>query len=603
MIKKKLKLHWEKIASLTFFLILGSILATGIYLVPMLYSQSDFATVSLCGEYVPTGSNKLGLGLAQEKNPSPTNSENCYSPEDLKPLLNLDILKEDAATAPFPELNVNARLAKVPVIRYNNVLPEPEGLFDVTPEELATDFETIQEAGMTPISIDLLIKHLRTGIPLPDKPIVLSFDNGYSGHYKYVYPLLKQYSYPAIFSIYIDKIQGKTARSGVTWGQLKEMTLDPLVTIACSSRSHPSDLTVLSDSQLEEEILNSKKILEKELGQPVRYFTYPTDKIDEKVKDLVIKGGYEAALAINDLKEAFAGQSPDILEIARFEQSRLKEVIPLAWGGIPLPKKDETFNFQSIPRKEVYLINNKTIIMAIGGKPVTIHAPTRSSVAKIIEDTDAVAAVDGTFFSLKYLNSNEMIGPVLSQNEQRFIPGNNWDIEKITGRPLALIGAKWVKFIPFDPDKHNTYEGVSAESPDGSPVTDAFVAGAWLVKDSLPQSAETFMATHLLAFEVERHRAFWGINQAGGPVIGVTKQNVDSVSLGKMLAKLGLRDVIMVDSGDSADLVYLGKTQISYKTRPVPHVIALYPPVQDDNSDSLLQFPCLTEQNECFNPS
>jgi hypothetical protein len=260
--------------------------------------------------------------------------------------------------------------------------------------------------------------------------------------------------------------------------------------------------------------------------------------------------------------------------------------IPTNSTSVPSPQINPTatlnnannlFDFKSLPRKEIFNIDGRTIIMGIGGKPGTIHAPTRTSVAKIIKDTGATIAVDGTFFSLKYLNSNTMIGPVLSQNEQVFIPGNNWDISKIAGRPLVLISANWVKFIPFDPQKHNSMAGIQSESTDGSPVTDAFVAGAWLVKNSLPQPAKTFRDTHLYAFDIARHRAFWGINQAGQPVVGLTTGNIDSVGLGKILAKLGLRDIVMVDSGDSADIVYQGKSQTPYNPRPVPHVVALYP--------------------------
>ncbi|HEY9806669.1 MAG TPA: phosphodiester glycosidase family protein, partial [Candidatus Obscuribacterales bacterium] len=125
---------------------------------------------------------------------------------------------------------------------------------------------------------------------------------------------------------------------------------------------------------------------------------------------------------------------------------------------------------------------------------------------------------------------------------------------------------------PFDPDKHNSLAGVQAELPG---VTDAFVAAAWLVKDSQPQPASTFGS--LFDFDAVRHRAFWGINQAGQPTIGVSVEPIDSVSLGIALAKAGFRDAVMLDSGASTSLAYKGESLVGYVPRPVPHVVALVP--------------------------
>ncbi|MEM9486083.1 MAG: polysaccharide deacetylase family protein, partial [Cyanobacteria bacterium P01_F01_bin.116] len=52
------------------------------------------------------------------------------------------------------------------------------------------------------------MNHLRTGVPLPEKPVVLTFDDGYVGHYDYVYKLAKYYNYPVAFSIFTDKVDG-----------------------------------------------------------------------------------------------------------------------------------------------------------------------------------------------------------------------------------------------------------------------------------------------------------------------------------------------------------------------------------------------------------
>jgi len=99
------------------------------------------------------------------------------------------------------------------------------------------------------------------------------------------------------------------------------------------------------------------------------------------------------------------------------------------------------------------------------------------------------------------------------------------------------------------------------------------VAGAWLVRDGNPQDEASF--NNLFDFDAVRHRAFWGINQAGVPVIGVSTTRVDSVALGKVLHQLGLREAVMLDSGGSTSLAYQGESLVGYLPRPVPHVVAL----------------------------
>ncbi|MFN5815983.1 MAG: phosphodiester glycosidase family protein, partial [Pseudanabaena sp.] len=215
--------------------------------------------------------------------------------------------------------------------------------------------------------------------------------------------------------------------------------------------------------------------------------------------------------------------------------------------------------------------------LVYGGRAVTAHADKRAQVAEILAITpNAIAAVDGGFFSLERIDGNTMIGPVMSQfssNAGVFKIGNKGENPLLNGRPLVLISPSAVKFIPFNAAKHNSLEAVKAELSD---VTDAFVAAGWLVRDGKPQSAESF--GKLYGFDASRDRAFWGIDRSGRPVIGVTMEMIDSVGLGKILAKAGLQDVVMLDSGASAALAYRGKSVMAYEPRPVPHIVALLPP-------------------------
>jgi poly-beta-1,6-N-acetyl-D-glucosamine N-deacetylase len=486
------------------------------------------------------------------------------------------------APSSWPSLNTKARQARVPVIMYHDIVAEKKVFFDVTPQEFEAQLQNIQKKGLTPISADDLLTHLRTGLPLPRKPIMLTFDDGYLGHYTYVYSLLKKYQYPALFSIYTDKLDKRIGRPGVTWDQLREMAVNPLITIAAHSVTHPKDLTQLSDAALETEVRNSKRILEERLGTEIQYFTYPEGNYDPRVAEVAKKVGYWAAFTMSDIDEGFAGQSDSLLAIKRFGQSSLPRIMDQAWGGPELPRWRLGFDFSAPIQRVDATVDNIPFTLISGGRPMTIHAKSRYQVQEILAGTKAIAGVDGGFFSLKSLDSNVMIGPVFSQKTDQFIPGNTAENQKLAGRPLVLISPFSAEFIPFDPAKHNSLDGISIEMP---MVTDAFVAAAWLVRDSEPQPLASFGS--LYDVNEARHRAFWGINQGGQPKIGVSAEPIGSVDLGKALAKLGFRDAVMLDSGASTSLAFKGESLVGYVPRPVPHVVSLVSPVSESKPTCL----------------
>ncbi|MBR8833278.1 MAG: polysaccharide deacetylase family protein [Stigonema ocellatum SAG 48.90 = DSM 106950] len=248
--------------------------------------------------------------------------------------------------SPWPEINERARLARVPVIMYHDIVPKKQVFFDVTQEEFEQHLQRLQSSGVTPISVDQLVTHLRTGLPLPKKPVLLTFDDGYESAYQYVFPLLTKYNYPCAFAIYTSNVGKNTGRDHVTWDQLREMGANPLVTIMAHSVTHPNDLTALPDDQLRTEVMESKHILETELGIPMRYFVYPAGKYDERAETLVQEAGYEAALTMNDLKDRFAGESKNLLAINRIGQSRLPYAVIQAWGGAKLSSWDQKLDSQ-----------------------------------------------------------------------------------------------------------------------------------------------------------------------------------------------------------------------------------------------------------------
>jgi poly-beta-1,6-N-acetyl-D-glucosamine N-deacetylase len=216
-------------------------------------------------------------------------------------------------------------------------------------------------------------------------------------------------------------------------------------------------------------------------------------------------------------------------------------------------------------------LNRVQFIFASGGKIVTVYASQPSQVVKTVNQNNLVAGVDGTFFGMNDPESSQIIGPVLSnKNIRGFIAGTPQDIIRIKGRPLVLIRSDSVKFLPFNPELHNTLSGVTSELPN---VTDVFVAGGWLVKKGKPQTATSF--GNLYKANEPRRRAFWGLNAQSRPTLGISTTNIGVVKLGELLAKEGWKEAVMLDSGQSTSLAYKGKSLVNYTPRPVPHVVGL----------------------------
>jgi len=491
--------------------------------------------------------------------------------------------------APFPQISDRARAAKIPIIMYHDITAVKDVSWDVTVDELERHFQAIQEGGYTPITMDQLVSHLRTGSQLPEKPVLLTFDDNYIGQYQYAFPLIKKYNYPAVWSVHTRFVGTGGKKPKATWDQLREMQKSGLITVASHTVNH-LNMTTLTDAEIEKEVTESKRVLEKELGISIDYFTYPEGDFTERAKDKIKNAGYKAALSmsLDPRQERSANESEDLLTVMRFGQSRFDEVIAQASSGATnnqtgnqvtmLPTvSNGTINFTAPVEKQAVTVDGLPLTLVRGGRVVTTHADNRAQVAEILAMTpNAIAAVDGGFFSLERIDGNKMIGPVMSQFSSKsgfFNNGNKGENPLLNGRPLVLISPTTVKFIPYDAAKHNSLEAVKAELAD---VTDAFVAAGWLVRDGKPQSAESF--GKLYGFDASRDRAFWGIDRSGRPTIGVTMEMIDSVGLGKILAKAGLRDAVMLDSGASAALAYRGKSVMSYEPRPVPHVVALLPP-------------------------
>jgi peptidoglycan/xylan/chitin deacetylase (PgdA/CDA1 family) len=163
----------------------------------------------------------------------------------------------------------------------------------VTPEKLDAQMAWLAANGYTSITLHDLLYHLALGWPLPEKPILITFDDGYADAYQNAFPILQKYGFIGTFFVITDRVTYGDPNYA-TWEQLIEMH-NAGMDIQSHSRTHP-DLRGLSEEQLLWQILGSKEAIEARLGKQVRFFCYPAGRYDADTIRAVKDHGYWAAV-------------------------------------------------------------------------------------------------------------------------------------------------------------------------------------------------------------------------------------------------------------------------------------------------------------------
>jgi peptidoglycan/xylan/chitin deacetylase (PgdA/CDA1 family)/GT2 family glycosyltransferase len=186
---------------------------------------------------------------------------------------------------------------RLPVLLYHHVgPPRPGTLPDLTisPETFERQVRWLARRGFVGIRPSDWLRWLRDGTGLPDKPILLTFDDGYADIADYALPVLRRYGFSA--AVYIvtgqlggtntwDEVQGSGTHRLMTVEQIRDWAAKG-IEFGAHSRTHP-DLRTLSTSELAAEISGSKNDLASVLGSPVVSFAYPYGELSEAVSEAV----------------------------------------------------------------------------------------------------------------------------------------------------------------------------------------------------------------------------------------------------------------------------------------------------------------------------
>jgi len=163
----------------------------------------------------------------------------------------------------------------------------------VSPENFQAQLQYLADAGYHTITLSDMYLHFTRGYPLPEKPIVLTFDDGYKDAYEVVFPRLLDHGFTATFFVLATPPHLELP-DYMTWAEMKEMS-DAGMEIQAHGRDHV-DLRGCSYDYLVYQILGIQEAIHFHTGRLPRFFCYPSGQYDANVIAVLESAGYWGAV-------------------------------------------------------------------------------------------------------------------------------------------------------------------------------------------------------------------------------------------------------------------------------------------------------------------
>lgn len=235
---------------------------------------------------------------------------------------------------------------KVPVtiIMYHSILKDGNkaGEYVISPTQFENDIKYLVDNGYSFITMTDLINFVKKrGAKLPDKPVMITFDDGYYNNYMYAYPIIKKYDGCLVLSILgyntdINKEDEKLSGyySHVTWEQVKEMSKSGHVEIQNHSYKLHTNSNGRSGSMkksnesveqykefLTDDLMKLQRLLKENADIEPNTFTYPFGARSQESIDILKELGFEAALTChNGINYVGKGDTELLYKLKRYNR-------------------------------------------------------------------------------------------------------------------------------------------------------------------------------------------------------------------------------------------------------------------------------------------
>jgi peptidoglycan/xylan/chitin deacetylase (PgdA/CDA1 family) len=185
----------------------------------------------------------------------------------------------------------------IPILMYHVIAAAPPGapnpgLF-VSRRDFSVQMSWLARHGFHAITLRRAYDYWRGGVPLPQRPVVLSFDDGYLNDLTDALPVLRRFGWPGVLNLEVNNV-----RPGDLTAAQVRVLIRAGWEVDAHTLTHP-DLTTLGSAALRREVAGSRDWIRRRFGVPVSFFCYPAGKYDADVVAAVRAAGYLAATTVH----------------------------------------------------------------------------------------------------------------------------------------------------------------------------------------------------------------------------------------------------------------------------------------------------------------
>ena len=180
----------------------------------------------------------------------------------------------------------------IPVLMYHKIGDDKDNDAVIREDLFREQMKFLKDNGYNPLTMDQLYDYVVNGAAVPEKPVVLTFDDGYADTYSIVYPIMKEYGFAA--TVFINPGDVGTR---LTWDQIREMHKNG-ITISNHGFQH-IEMGQLSEAKQIENITKAQEALAKEVGiKDNPWFCYPYGDKNEFTDAATKKAGIKMSMAM-----------------------------------------------------------------------------------------------------------------------------------------------------------------------------------------------------------------------------------------------------------------------------------------------------------------